>query len=51
MKKDETIFVAGHRGLVGSAIVRRLEADGFTHLLTRTRAELDLTNSAAVDEF
>lgn len=51
MKKDETIFVAGHRGLVGSAIVRRLEADGFTCLLTRTRAELDLTNSAAVDEF
>ncbi|MEO6872279.1 MAG: GDP-L-fucose synthase [Chthoniobacterales bacterium] len=51
MKKDEMIFVAGHRGLVGSAIVRRLEADGFTRLLTRTRAELDLTNSAAVDEF
>ncbi|HEY3663596.1 MAG TPA: GDP-L-fucose synthase [Chthoniobacterales bacterium] len=51
MQKDESIFVAGHRGLVGSAVLRRLEADGFTHLLTRTRAELDLTNSQTVDEF
>ena len=51
MKKDETIFVAGHRGLVGSAIVRRLEADGFARLLTRTRTELDLTDTVAVDEF
>ncbi len=51
MNKDETIFVAGHRGLVGSAIVRRLEADGHTRLLTRTRTELDLTDATAVDEF
>ncbi|MDQ3116650.1 MAG: GDP-L-fucose synthase [Verrucomicrobiota bacterium] len=51
MKKDDAIFIAGHRGLVGSAILRRLEAEGFTRLLTRTRGELDLTNSAAVDEF
>ncbi len=51
MKRDDAIFIAGHRGLVGSAILRRLEAEGFTRLLTRTRGELDLTNSAAVDEF
>ncbi len=51
MKQDDAIFIAGHRGLVGSAILRRLEAEGFTRLLTRTRGELDLTNSAAVDEF
>jgi GDP-L-fucose synthase len=51
MEKDESIFIAGHRGLVGSAILRRLSADGFTRLLTRTRAELDLTNRPAVEEF
>jgi GDP-L-fucose synthase len=43
MKRDDLIFVAGHRGLVGSALVRRLQADGFDKLLLRTRAELDLT--------
>jgi GDP-L-fucose synthase len=51
MEKDESIFIAGHRGLVGSAILRRLTADGFTRLLTRTRDELDLTNRSAVEEF
>jgi GDP-L-fucose synthase len=51
MEKDESIFIAGHRGLVGSAILRRLTADGFTRLLTRTRAELDLTSRSAVEEF
>lgn len=51
MKQDEPIFLAGHRGLVGSAILRRLEADGFTRILTRTHAELDLTDGAAVDQF
>src|SRR5450432_1535791 len=51
MEKNDSIFIAGHRGLVGSAILRRLTAKGFTRLLTRTRAELDLTNRAAVDEF
>jgi len=45
------IFVAGHRGLVGSAIVRRLQADGATRLLTRTRSELDLIDQAAVEDF
>ncbi|MEP6974505.1 MAG: NAD-dependent epimerase/dehydratase family protein, partial [Spartobacteria bacterium] len=51
MEKDDSIFIAGHRGLVGSAILRRLEAEGFSRLLTRTRSELDLTNVRAVDEF
>ena len=51
MKKEDSIFIAGHRGLVGSAIVRRLNAEGFHRLLTRTRAELDLTNRQAVDQF
>jgi GDP-L-fucose synthase len=51
MNKDARIFVAGHGGLVGSAIVRRLEADGFSRLLLRSRAQLDLRNQAAVDRF
>lgn len=45
------IYVAGHRGMVGSAIVRNLEAKGFTNIITRTHAELDLTNQAAVQTF
>jgi GDP-L-fucose synthase len=44
------IFVAGHRGMVGSAIVRQLEASGHTNIITRTRTELDLTNQQAVVE-
>lgn len=50
---DETskIYVAGHRGLVGSAIMRRLEQAGYTNLVTRTHAELDLTNQVAVHAF
>lgn len=51
MEKDSKVFVAGHRGLVGSAILRRLQADGFCQLLARTRAELDLTDRAAVTRF
>ena len=51
MEKNDSIYVAGHRGLVGSALLRRLTNDGFTHLLTRTRSELDLTNAAAVNAF
>ena len=43
------IFVAGHRGLVGSAIVRRLEAEGYDNLLTASRQELDLRDQSAVD--
>jgi len=45
------IYVAGHRGLVGSAIVRRLESEGYTNLVTRTSAELDLRDQAAVQTF
>ena len=45
------IYVAGHRGMVGSAIVRSLEARGFTNIVTRTHAELDLTNQQAVKKF
>jgi GDP-L-fucose synthase len=44
-------FVAGHRGMVGSAIVRKLEAEGFRNIVTRTHAELDLTNQLAVRDF
>ena len=49
--KDETIFVAGHRGMVGSAIRRRLLEDGFVKVIDRTRAELDLLDRHAVREF
>jgi GDP-L-fucose synthase len=45
------VYVAGHRGLVGSAIVRRLEAEGYTNLVTRTSAQLDLRDQAAVQAF
>jgi len=48
MEKQSRIFVAGHRGLVGSALVRRLEAQGFNNLLLRTHAELDLSDATAV---
>lgn len=51
MKTDSRIFVAGHRGLVGSAICRELERTGHSHILRRTRAELDLMDAAAVDRF
>ncbi len=50
MNRDRGIYVAGHRGLVGSALVRRLEADGYTNLVLRTRQETDLTDRAQVDE-
>ena len=49
--KDQSIFVAGHRGMVGSALVRRLEASGYTRILTRSRAELDLCDQRAVHAF
>src|SRR2546423_14339644 len=51
MEKSDKIFVAGHRGMVGSALVRRLEAEGFKNLLTRTRSQLDLANESAVVKF
>ncbi len=51
MELSSTIFVAGHRGLVGSAIVRRLKDLGYTNILTRTREEVNLGDRAAVDRF
>jgi len=51
MDKNETIYVAGHRGMVGSAVVRKLQAEGFTNILTRTRSELDLLDRQAVRAF
>jgi GDP-L-fucose synthase len=51
LQKDETIFVAGHRGMVGSAVHRRLLKDGFTRVLGRTRAELNLLDRGAVRAF
>lgn len=51
MNKQARIFVAGHRGMVGSALVRRLHAEGYLNVVTRSRAELDLTDQAAVNGF
>lgn len=51
MKKDSKIFVAGHKGLVGSAIIRQLEAKGFTNIITRTRDELNLLSQSDVAAF
>lgn len=51
MEKHAKIYVAGHRGMVGSAIVRKLEAEGYTHFVFRTSPELDLRNQVAVQEF
>jgi GDP-L-fucose synthase len=51
VEKNSKIYIAGHRGMVGSAIVRNLEKRGFTNLVFRTSKELDLTNQAAVTKF
>lgn len=51
MEKDSKIFVAGHRGMVGSAIVRELRRQGYVNIITRTHAGLDLTDQRAVEEF
>lgn len=51
MNKSAKIFVAGHNGMVGSAIVRKLQKSGYNNLLLRTSSELDLTNQAAVNSF
>ena len=51
MEKSAKIFVAGHRGMVGSAIVRKLEAEGYTNIITRTHAELDLIRQDQVEAF
>ncbi len=51
MQKHEKIFVAGHRGLVGSAVVRRLQSAGYANFVNRTHSELDLLNQQAVEQF
>lgn len=51
MEKNSKIYVAGHKGMVGSAIVRELQRQGYTNIITRTHKELDLTNQKAVNEF
>lgn len=51
MEKDSKIYVAGHRGMVGSGIVRKLEAEGYHNIVTRTSKDLDLRNQAAVADF
>ena len=51
MDKDAKIFVAGHRGLVGSSIVRRLKLEGFNNLILKTKEELDLRRQSDVEEF
>lgn len=51
MRKDSKIYVAGHRGMVGSAIVRELERQGYHNIITRTHSELDLTDQRAVEAF
>ena len=51
MEKNAKIYVAGHRGMVGSAIVRELQRQGYTNIVTRTHKELDLTRQDAVEKF
>ena len=51
MEKESKIYIAGHRGMVGSAIVRKLKEEGFTNIVTRTSSELDLRNQQAVNDF
>lgn len=51
MKKDASIYIAGHNGLVGSALLRKLQSEGYDHLILRTHGELDLTDQQAVNRF
>ncbi len=51
LQKEDKIFVAGHRGLVGSALVRQLRSKGYENLILKTRAEVDLMNQSAVEDF
>ncbi len=51
MEKDAKIYVAGHRGMVGSAIVRELKRQGYNNIITRTHKELDLQRQADVEAF
>ena len=51
MNKNSKIYIAGHRGMVGSAILRKLQAEGYTNIITKTRQELNLCNQQAVNDF
>ena len=51
MQKESKIYIAGHRGMVGSALHRRLKEEGYTNFVFRTSAELDLRNQQAVNDF
>ena len=51
MHKHDKIYIAGHRGMVGSAVMRRLQHDGFNNIITRSSSELDLRNQEAVARF
>ena len=51
LKKDDKIFIAGHTGMVGSAIERKFRQEGFTNILTFSSKDLDLRNQSAVDKF
>jgi GDP-L-fucose synthase len=51
MEKNSKIYIAGHQGLVGSAIVKNLESKGYTNIITRTHSELDLIDQQAVSAF
>ena len=51
MQKDSKIYVAGHRGMVGSAIIRELQRQGYTNIITRTHKELDLCRQDQVERF
>ena len=51
MEKNAKIYVAGHRGMVGSALCRALEKNGYTNIITRTHAELNLCRQAEVEQF
>ena len=51
MNSDQSIYVAGHKGMVGSAVVRLLQQHGFQRIITRDRRELDLTDQMAVQQF
>ena len=51
MKKDSKIYVAGHNGMVGSAILRKLISENFSNIVTKSKNELDLINQESVEEF
>jgi len=51
MEKTDKIYVAGHRGMAGSSIIRKLQAEGFTNIITKTSSELDLRNQEATNQF